>query len=161
MPCPSWTPPTVSQFKSYFFRDFPYLPTNTVDNPNDYVQPQDIQNAINLALVNFNSSLFGSAAQITTVFMYLAAFYLVQNLKTSARGIYAQLNFPTASAGVGGVNISFQVPDKVTKSPFLFAYTGNAYGMAYLSLVLPQTIGNVGAVGSGQYQGFGDRIGYR
>ena len=152
---PAWTPPSVNDFKAFFFRDFPYLPENTVSDPEDYVQPQDITNAIALALVNFNPGLFGANSQITTVFLYLAAFYLVQNLSVSAKGIAAQLNFPTASSGVGGVNIAFTVPEKITKSPFLSVYTTNAYGMAYLSLVLQQTIGNVGAVGSGEYAGFG------
>src|ERR1017187_7172912 len=123
MTVPSWTPPSVSDFQAFFFRDFPYLPPETVSNPLDYVQPQDITNAINLALVNFNPGLFGANAQITTVFLYLAAFYLVQNLQVSSKGIAAQLNFPTASAGVGGVNVSFTVPEKITKSPFLSVYT--------------------------------------
>lgn len=159
MSCPPWTPPSVADFMAFFNREFPYPPAGILPNPNDYVQPADITKAISMALVNFNSGLFGSFSQITTVFLYLAAFYLTENLKIAQKGIAAQVNFPTVSAGVGGVNQSFQVPDKVTKSPFLFQYTANAFGMVYLSFALPQTVGNVGIVTSG-VRAWGNAIGF-
>ena len=157
--CPPWVPPTVAQFQTFFNREFPYPPVGTLPNPLDYVQPADITKAIFQALVNFNSGLYGSSDSIMTVFLYLAAFYLTENLKIAQKGIAAQINFPRVSAGVGGVNQSFQVPDKVTKSPFLFAYTANAFGMIYLSFALPQTIGNIGIVGS-EVRAWGNGIGY-
>lgn len=140
----SWVPPSVSDFQAFFNRDFPYPPAGTITNPLDYVQPADITKAINEAVINFNPSLFGSIAQITNIFMYLAAFYLVCNLQISAKGIAAQLNFPTVSVGVGSVNQAFQVPEKYAKDPFLAQYTSNGYGMKYLTMVLPFTVGNIG-----------------
>ena len=64
----SWNPPQVTDFQTQFFRDFPYAPAG--DTSLKYVQNQDIQNAINEAVIDFNASLFGSDA--TTIFMYLA-----------------------------------------------------------------------------------------
>ena len=38
-------PITVDEFKGYFYRDFPFLPTDEVENPLDYVQDKDIKKA--------------------------------------------------------------------------------------------------------------------
>lgn len=157
--CPPWVPPTVTQFMAFFNREFPYPPVGTLPDPLSYVQPADITKAISMGLINFNSGLYGSNDNIMTVFLYLAAFYLTENLKIAQKGIAAQINFPVVSAGVGGVNESFQVPDKVTKSPFLFQYTANAFGFIYLTFALPQTVGNVGIVTSG-VRAWGNAIGF-
>lgn len=148
----NWTPPSVSDFEAFFNRDFPFAPPNTPDLA--FVQPADVTKAINEGLINFNPCLYGSLAQITNIFMYLAAYYLVENLKVSMKGVAAKANFPTASVGVGGVNEAYQIPERYLKSPILAPYTQNAYGMKYLSLVIPFLVGNVGTAGSGQYSGY-------
>lgn len=153
----TWEPPTVSDFQAFFNRDFPYAPDANTPSL-DFVQPADITKAINEGLIDFNPSNYGSTAQITNIFMYLAAYNLVENLKNSMKGISAMTNFPVTGIGVGGVNESYQIPERYLKSPVLAPYTQNAYGMKYLSLVLPYLMGNVHAVGSGQYTGFGRYI---
>lgn len=135
-----WTPPTAAQFQQFFFRDFPYAGANTPATDYDYVQPQDINNAIALAQINFSPRPF-SQDQATTIFMYLAAFFLVENLKNSAKGIAAQANFPITGIGAGGVNVSMQPPEQFLKNPTFAMYTRNAYGLQYLSLVYPYTVG--------------------
>ncbi len=139
----AWTPPTVSDFKEYFFRDFQYAPAGDPDNQN-YIIDLDITKAIGEAFANFSPGLYGTNAQVNIVFMYLVAFYLVFDLQNSAKGISSQANFPINSETVGGVSIGFTIPEKYTKSAFLAQYTANGYGMKYLSLVLPFTVGNVG-----------------
>lgn len=138
----SWPVPAVSAFKAKFVRDFNYAPASA---PNDlkFVTDADIQAAYDNAVLNFNSSLFGTDAQTTNVFLYLAAFYLVESIKTSSQGFGSQANFPVNSKSVGGVSIAFTVPDKYLKNPALAIFANNGYGMMYLSLVLPFAVGHV------------------
>ena len=137
-----WTPPTYQQFQAFFFRDFPYADPNTPATDLNYVQPQDINNAIDLGVINFSPSMFDvQSGQSTTVFMYLAAFYLVENLKMAAKGIAAQANFSLESIAAGGVNVGMRPPESFLKNPTYNMFTRNAYGLQYLSLVYPYTIG--------------------
>lgn len=137
-----WTAPTVVQFKTQFNRDFNYAPSNDANNL-DYITNTDIQNAINEALVNF-TDLYDGGTNTTIVFLYLAAFFMVFNLQNSAKGISSQSRFPISSNSVGGVSVNYQLPERYTSDPVLSMYTQNGYGMKFLSLALPYTIGNVG-----------------
>ena len=140
-----WTPPTVSDFKSFFQRDFNYAPSTDPNNL-DYIIDGDITKAINEGEINFNTSLYGTDAQVTNVFMYLAAFFLVFNIQNSMKGITSQSRFPISSNSVGGVSISFQLPERYAKDPILSMYTQNGYGMKYLALSLPFLSGNVNLI---------------
>lgn len=137
----SWTQPTVADFKAYFVRDFQYAPEGSSDM-SKYILDADISKAISEALVNFNESMFDSDANTTVVFLYLAAFFLVLSLQTSAQGVGSQVNFPVNSKSVGGVSISFSIPERILKSPVFSIYAQNGYGLKYLQFVLPYTIGN-------------------
>jgi hypothetical protein len=143
-----WTPPDVEDFKGKFVRDFPYQPDGGDDAEVDlsYIQDADIESAIDEAQLNFNSGLFGTEAQATTVFLYLAAFYLVQNIQNSTKGLAAQSRFAVSQASVGGVSTSYAIPDRYTKDPYIAQFTQNAYGMKYLSFVLPLLSGRVDVV---------------
>lgn len=137
-----WEEPSVSEFKDFFERDFNFAPSTDPDNL-EYVTDKDITRAINEALINFNTELFGDDDQITNVFMYLAAYHLVRNITNSAKGLSSQSKFPISSNNVGSVSVSFQIPDKYSKDPYLNSFTQNGYGMRYLELTLPYLVGNV------------------
>ncbi len=137
-----FTTPTVAAFKSRFVRDFNYAPETDQSNL-QYVLDADITNAYNLALLNFNPGLYGTEAQSTEVFMWLSAFYLVFSIQTSSAGLSSQSNFPISSKSVGGVSISFNIPEVYMKDPVLSQYTQNGYGMMYLNLVMQYMVGNV------------------
>lgn len=138
----TWTPPTYTDFQSFFNRDFPYASPSTPATDLNVVQPADINKAISEAEINFSPGMFDiNSGQSTTVFMYLAAFYLVENLKASAKGIGAQANFPLTSIAAGQVSVGMQPPEQFLKNPTLAMFTRNAYGMQYLSFVYPYTIG--------------------
>lgn len=139
----SWTPPTNTDFQAFFNRDFPYAPANNPSTDLNYVQPADINKAISEAEINFSPGMFDNNGQSTTVFMYLAAFYLVENLKASAKGIGAQANFPLTSIAAGQVSVGMTPPEQFLKNPTYAMFTRNAYGMQYLSFVYPYTIGGV------------------
>ena len=139
----SWTAPSIADFKAYFTRDFNYATEHDEPQNDEYVLDSDITKAIAEAEINFNAELYGTDAQVTAVFMYLVAFCLVINLQNSSKGIASQSKFPISSNSVGGVSVSYQIPDKYAKDPVLSQYTQNGYGMKYLSLVIPYLTGNV------------------
>ena len=141
-----WTAPQPNEFQAYFARDFNKAPANDQNNL-DYVTTADITKATNQALINFNPDLYGTNDQITLVFMWLVAFYLVYDLQTSAKGLAAQSKFPISGTSVGGVSINFQIPERFSKDPILNVFTQNGYGMKYLSLALPYLVGHVGVIG--------------
>lgn len=138
----SWSPPTASDFKTFFARDFNFAPVKDPNNL-DYVVDSDITRAINEGLINFSPSLFGSDAQITNVFMYLAAFFLVFNIQNSVKGLSSQSRFPINSNSVGGVSVNFTLPEIYQDDPVLSMYTQNGYGMKYLSFALVMLPGGV------------------
>lgn len=116
---------------------------------NDYVQPQDISNAFAEAQVVFNQSLFGSDAVITLAYLYCAAHYLVNDLRTAAQGVDSTGAFPVSSRSVGSMSESYQIPDRYKDSPQLAFFTSTGYGQKFLSLLLPNLVGNVVAVAGG------------
>lgn len=149
-----WEAPTIAQFQAFFARDFNYTQDNTAL---DFVTPNDITQAIGEGLINFNPSLYGSNANITTVFMYLAAFCLARKIIVSTKGLSSQSRFPISSNSVGGVSISFQLPEAYSKDPWLSSLTVNGYGMRFLEFTLPYLTGNVfvaqGRLSPGRYAG--------
>ena len=147
-----WEPPTVAQFMAYFNRDFFY----TDDPANlELVSQQDITNAIAEALINFNVALYGSNSNITTVFLYLAAFCLVRKMQVSEKGVASGSRFPISSNSVGGVSVGFSLPERYAKDAWLSSLTVNGYGMRYLEFTLPYLDGNVFVVGGNFGGGLG------
>lgn len=136
----SWTPPTVAEFKAKFFRDFPYAPIKDPTNLN-YVTDADVQNAITEGQVDYNSGMFGDNA--TFFFLYLAAHYLVINIRNSSMGLSSQAKFALDSTSVGGVSISNNINERFASDPLFAGLLLTSYGQKYLDLVYPYTIGNV------------------
>lgn len=103
----------------------------------------DIAKAITDARIHFNEGLgFGSDDGLTAA-MNLIAFFLVWSLQTSAKGVGSQVNFPVSSKSVGGVSLSYQIPDKFTKNPFISMLSQNGYGHKYYFLCAPYLCGRV------------------
>lgn len=136
----SWIAPSTSDFKTFFARDFNFAPASDPLNQ-DFVLDSDITRAINEGLINFNIGLFGTDAQVTNVFMYLVAFCLVRNIQNSTKGLSSQSKFPITSNSVGNVSVNYSVPEAYAKDPWLSQFTQNGYGMRYLELALPYTVG--------------------
>lgn len=136
----SFTPPTVAQFQAFFFRDFPYAPDN--DPSLKYIQPQDIQNAINEAMIDFNDCLFGVNAG--AIFWYLAAHCMVENIRNSSMGLNSQAKFPLENSGVGGVSISNNIVARFAEDANFARFLTTGYGKKYLTLAYPYTVGAVG-----------------
>ena len=133
-----WTPPSNADFRSYFARDFNFAPTGDPNNL-DYITDTDITKAIAEGVANFNHCLFGSNALV--IFMYLAAHMLVCNLQNSSKGISSQSKFPISSTSVGGVSVTYQIPDRYMKDAYIQQFAKTGYGMKYLEFALPYTVG--------------------
>lgn len=132
-----FTNPTIFKFKSYFVRDFPYGFTT------DTVMDQDVTNAINQAAININAGLFSSQEQYNLAFLFLSAHYLVTALRASSQGISGQFNWSTQSKGVGSVNESYAIPQRILNNPYLNALTRTSYGAQYVMMIYPKLSGAV------------------
>lgn len=124
------------------------------DSLQNWVQDQDIQNAFSEAIICFNQGIFTSPypdlasqnAALTLAFLYMAAHYLVNDLRAAMAGIQSAGGFPVQSRTVGSVSESYVVPEAFRDSPLLSMYAQTAYGMKYLAMVLPNMTGNMQAV---------------
>jgi hypothetical protein len=134
----SFINPTVVQFQTQFSRDFPYG-----TNPGTSVLTSDIQSAFTLTNFNINPGLFPDQTSYITAYNYLAAHYLVMNLRSSSQGINGQFNFLQASKGVGSVSEGFTIPQRILDNPYWSMLTKTNYGAQYLQLLLPQLAGQM------------------
>ena len=137
------TNPTVADFKAFFVRDFPYGSTTAA------VMDADITRALLEAGANFNSALWSTQAEYSMAYLYVAAHYLVIDLRASSQGIAGTYSWLTSSKGVGSVNESYSIPQSILDSPVFSMFSKTAYGAKYLSLALPRIVGNVISVTGG------------
>lgn len=141
-------PPTIADFKAQFNRAFVYGPGL------DQVQDADIQNALNMAAIDFNQSVWINAQETTIAFLYVAAHFLVRNVQAAGglssvnygSGVNSQGSGVTESKGVGQVNIGYAVPDFVRQDPILSQFMATDFGQLFLQLFLPRRVGNTYAV---------------
>lgn len=132
--------PSVSDFKTYFNRDFPYQPAGPPDL-NLYIQDADIQKAIDITTIWINSALFTSQQFYTIGFMYLTAHNLVEAVKAWGQGAAGVYEFLVQSKAVGSVSVSFAIPEYVLRNPYFAMIMKDPYGAKYMELVLPYLTG--------------------
>lgn len=125
--------PTITDFKNFFFRDFPF----GID-PAINVIDQDVSRAMVEADVVINDDLFIDQNEFSLGFEYLTAHYLVNNLRSSSQGIAGRFEFLTSSKSVGSVSVGSSIPDSILANPMYSFYTSTNYGMSYLMLVYPR-----------------------
>lgn len=128
--------PSVGEFKNQFIRDFPYG-----TDPKISVLDADITYAFQYANTNINQGLFADQGTYSLCYNLLSAHYLVLNLRSSSQGINGQYNWLQNSKAVGAVNEAFTIPQWVLDNPYLAMFSKTNYGAQYLSLLLPQLIG--------------------
>lgn len=138
---------TVSEFKTYFSREFPYAPTDDPNNQ-EYITDDDITRAFGQARINFPISLFDETNG-TIAFLYLTAHYLCKDMAMAQAGINSVGQYIVTSKSVGDVSASYGVPTKFLNDPILNYYSGTDFGLKYLSLLYPRTIGAVDFVFGG------------
>lgn len=113
----------------------------------DYVLDSDIENAFAEAQLIFNQSLFDTDANITLGYLYLTAFYLIQDLKAAQGGIGgAGIAGLLNSRSVGNVSESYGIPQSYLDDPMYSFLSANPYGLKFLSMVWSKLRGNIGVV---------------
>lgn len=132
--------PTIQDFKTLFFRDFPYGGTS---GDLSTVQDQDILIAINDAAINFNQCFFSNQNDFNTGYLLLTAHFLVTNLRNSSQGINGQYPWLQSSKGAGSVSESFSIPQRILDNPEFSMLTKTNYGAKFLFLILPQLSGQI------------------
>ncbi len=135
--------PTVSDFKSYFDRDFPYGTALST------VRDSDITKAMGEASVNFNEALFTSQANFTIGFLYLTAHYLVVDLRAASQGIAGTYTWLETNKSVGSVSQGFTVPQYILDHPVLSMLSKTNYGAKYLAMVMGGLVGQIFTVCGG------------
>lgn len=138
----------VDDFKDLFVRDFQYAiqsgETESIYScQKDYVMDSDITRAFQEAEINFNESLFGTDTSLKITFLYLAAHYLVNDLKAAEQGTNSSGEFAVSSRSIGGVSESYAIPNWMLNDPVLGQFATTKYGQKYISLIKPLLIGNV------------------
>lgn len=141
------SPIVVSDFKSYYDRDFIY---GTQKNT---IRDKDITNAILMALSLFNPGLFEEALQ-ATVFYPLVAHCLVKainaggGLDSIGQGIGSTGSGVVNNKSAGGMSVSYTIPTDLAEDPILNDLLTTGYGRQYLQVLVPNLIGNVGTAES-------------
>lgn len=133
----AYTQPTVTDFKAYFTRDFPYGTTN------DTVLNSDITKAMGEANFSFNEALFSSQTNYTIGFLYLTAHYLVIDLRNSSQGLAGTYAWLETSKSVGSVSQGFSIPQQILDHPILAMLSKTPYGAKYLELISPSLVGQI------------------
>jgi hypothetical protein len=133
MPAP-YTNPTGGQFIAQFQGDFPY--TNDAGTLTG-VNNTDINTALLLMSYNINQGLFPDQTAYTLYSLYLAAHYLVLNIRQRTQGWTGNYPWMESSKGVGPASQSFALPEELTKNPS-YAHLGKTYyGVQYFMFVYP------------------------
>lgn len=136
----AFTKPTVTDFKTYFARDFPFGATSAE------VMDSDVSKAQDQASFNVNPAFAADQAQYDILFNYMTAHYLVIDFQASSQGIAGQFNWLPASKSVGSVAEGFSIPPMILDNPLLAMIARTPYGAKYLSLIYPNLIGPTFAV---------------
>jgi hypothetical protein len=139
-----FTIPSITDFKTYFFRDFPF---GTVQATS--VLDGDITNAFADVAFNFNPNFFPDQPSYTLGFLLLAAHYLVMNLRSSSQGWSGQFSWLQTAKSAGSVSDATSIPQRILDNP-LYAYlTKTNYGTKFLMLILPQLSGQMFVLAGG------------
>ena len=124
----------------------PSWSTPVADNVNNYVLDSDIERAFAEARINFNQALYSTEEEITLVYLYLTAHYLVIDIQNATQGLESNSSYPVSSRSVGSVSESYDIPTAYREDPTFSYFSQTGYGLKYLSLMIPRIVGNVGVV---------------
>lgn len=143
----SW-PVTVSDFKSYFNRDFVYgSGLNTV-------QDQDVSRGLDEAGMVFNTCLWATDTERSIAYLWASAHFLTINLQAAGglaavntgRGVNSHGGGVIESKTVGGVSVNYALPDYVRTDKILSQFMQTNFGQTYLQFLQPRLVGNIATV---------------
>lgn len=109
----------------------------------DFVSDDDIDKAIKVAQGLYNPNLMKTEQSRKIAFLFLVAHCLAYNLRTEKTGINSTGSFNVSARKAGKVEEKYYIPEKLVDNPIYNFYTKTNYGLMYLSLVIPQTMGRM------------------
>lgn len=128
----------VCNFKKLFSRDFPYCAVDysysAYNGSPDCITDHDIERAILESESEFAGGCL-SKEKKDLAFLYLVAHNLIINLRNSNQGVASSYGFIEASKSVGSVSVSYQVPESVSKDPYLSSLFSTGYGSKYYNMI--------------------------
>ena len=130
--------PAVTDFKSYFVRDFPYG-----TDPNTSILDVDITRALNESKCYVNEALFCDQDDFTTGYLLLSAHNLVTNIQSSSQGLSGQFEWAYGSKSVGSISVSQSIPSSILENPQYAWLAKTNYGAKYLMMIYPSLMGNI------------------
>jgi hypothetical protein len=138
----STAPSTVSDFKAYFDRDFPF------GTGFDTVRDNDISKALSEATLVFNPALFNTD-EAKVAFLYASAHFLALNIQSAGGliavgpgdGVNSQGDGFVSNKSVGSVSATIAFSDRIMQSPILSQFMRTNYGQKYLALVSARLVG--------------------
>ena len=133
--------PVPADFKAQYYRDFPFSKGDATSV--DFVQDTDIQQALNLAGINFNEAFWSTQAVFTQMFCMLAAHYLVVNFQNSATGLGGSAGWLTQHQSVDAVQNTYQIPKEILAWPEFATISKTRYGQQYIGMCLPYIRGQM------------------
>lgn len=134
----AYVQPTITDFKQYFERDFPYT-----SNIATGVTDADILKAQNQCAALLNQELFDSQGVYFIGFNLLSAHFLVTNLRASSQGLSGQYSWLQNSHSAGSVSESLQIPERIMANPEFAMLTKTNYGAQYLMMIIPLLSGQI------------------
>jgi len=141
-------PATLENFKTRFDRDFNFGPGK------EAVRDVDVNNALAEANSVFNEALWDSDESVVA-FLFAAAHCLVLNLQASGGLSASELGQGAESRGggviqaksVGGVSVTYVIPEHIAQSPILSQFMRTDYGQRYLQMLVPRLVGHGEVIG--------------
>lgn len=130
--------PSVDDFKSYFARAFTFSADPTLGVTDD-----DITRAFQLTNTQINIEFFPDQSTYTIGYLNLSAHFLVTSLNAFSGGIVGGRIGIESSKSVGSVSQSFHIPEYYYKNPMWARFTSTPYGLWYLEMIYPYTIGRM------------------
>jgi hypothetical protein len=137
-----YTNPTVEEFKTYYYRAFPFNADPTIG-----VTDQDISQAFQQTNNFINQGYFADQSGYTLGYYDLSAHFLVSNIQLFGAGILSAANVGIeTSKSVGSVSQGFQIPEIYLKNPMYAGLAGTRYGLRYFQAIYPYMIGRMTTV---------------
>lgn len=133
--------PTITDFKAYFVRDFPYG-----TDPATTILDSDIQRALDQTSLSLNEALLISQTEFTVAYLLLTAHFLVVNIQASSQGLSGAFSWLTTSKSVGSVSEASSIPPYILNNPVLAMYSKTRYGAQYLLMMLPRLVAPIFSV---------------
>lgn len=144
----SW-PPTVTDFKAKFTREFVY------GDGYDSVRDPDIQRGLDECPPLFNEALLDATTDQASAYLYLAAHNMVMNIQgagglsavSRGRGVRNVGEGVQVSKGIGQANVTYQVPPpRIAESPTLLYFFRTDFGQRYIQMMVSRLSGHMAVV---------------